>query len=568
MLHFGFLILEEYGGLRSGDSGQLCEGKMSQIICTNCHRLNRVGAKFCVGCGSALPLAPAPVFVPPPAPVSYSYSGLGTGLLPANSLVNNRYLIVQKVGQGGMGAVYKVLDMQEGHRVLALKEMSAAAIDPADRPHMVAQFEQEARLLQQLRHRNLPYVTDKFSIDDRHYLVMEFINGRTLQQILDEAQQPLPESLVAYWADQLCDVLAYLHSQTPKIIFRDLKPGNIMVTADNQVKLIDFGIVRFFKPGKMKDTMALGTEGYAAPEQHGTGQTDERSDVYALGATLFHLLTAVEPKAHLFNLPPVRTLNPTVSRQMEQLVLKATRKQLPERFASMQQMRTSLSGLLTQPPTIVTNTAVPQPGGSLPPQMRPTPRPTTRLVQATVKLTAQMSNQQILVAVLVLLALISLGVWFITPRIQGTWFWYYVPTIAVLAPALFAATRRRGVAGLGHAAAAAIAGSLTWYRAGMNRDYGDLFVGALLSALAIEALLLLLPRLTAGLKRDDPGTWKREVSWLGITAVVGHILLTGMAFNFEVAPRPISLFFAFLLGGVGWFVGDSIYIAWEMKQNR
>jgi serine/threonine protein kinase, bacterial len=526
---------------------------MSQVLCTNCHRTNRLGAKFCGGCGSLLPSQP---------------SGFGTGLLPTNSIVNNRYIIIRKIGQGGMGAVYQVTDTQDGHRVLALKEMSDSAVDPPDRPQMVAQFQQEAILLQRLNHANLPYVTDKFSIGDRHYLVMEYINGRTLQQMLDDTQQPFPEPLVLHWTDQLCDVLGYLHNQNPKIIFRDLKPDNIMITTDNQVKLIDFGIVRFFKPGKKKDTILLGTKGYAAPEQWGAGQTDERSDVYSLGVTLFHLLTAVDPESYVLNIPNVRQFNPSISPQTEQLVSKATRPNTQERFASMQQMRQALparirSGQSTFPVRSYTPSNQPQSS-----QVKSTARPTTRLVQATLRLTAQWTNQQLITAGAAMLAVILLGAWIITPRIQETWFWYNIPTIAILGPAIFAATRRQGVAGIGHGVTAALAGSLTWYRAGISWDYTGLFVGALVSAIAIEAVLHFLPQITTGLKRDDPDTWKKEAAWLGIGAVAGHIFLTGFAFNFNSAFRFASLVFAFLLGGAGWFVGDLIYSAWNEKQSR
>ena len=535
---------------------------MSQVTCTNCYHTNRIDAKFCGGCGRTLPSQQR-------QPVWGRQSfGLGTGMLPSNSMINNRYLITQKIGQGGMGAVYKVVDTRGGHQTLALKEMSASAVDPDDRPQIVMQFAQEAVLLQRLSHPNLPYVTDKFSVDDRHYLVMEFINGRTLQQILNDTQQPFPEPLVIHWTGQLCDVLSYLHNQTPKIIFRDLKPDNIMITIDNQVKLIDFGIVRFFKPGKTQDTILLGTPGYAAPEQHGTGQTDERSDVYSLGATLFHLLTAVEPRTHLFNLPPIRKINPGISPQLEQLILKATKNQLHERFASIQQVRTELLQLTSSSGSQQYGIAGPPYTHSGSGTVNKGRSPTMRLIQATVKITAQMTNQQLIMAGAVLLAIILFGAWVITPRIQGTWFWHNVPSIAILGPAIFAATRRQWLAGVGHGTATALAGALTWYRAGINGDYFGLFAGALISAGAIEVVLYFLPRITVGMKRDDPDTWKREAAWLGATAVAGHILLTGFSFNFNVAFRFVSLFFAFILGGVGWFVGDLIYTTWEMKQSR
>jgi serine/threonine protein kinase len=393
---------------------------------------------------------------------------------------------------------------------------------------------------------------------------MEFINGRTLHEMLAESQRPFSESLVIQWAYQLCDVLGYLHNQNPKIIFRDLKPDNIMITVDNQVKLIDFGIVRFFTPGKKKDTIALGTKGYAAPEQFGSGQTDERSDIYSLGATLFHLLTAEDPESHVMKIPPVRQYNAAVSLPMNELVFRATRPTIQDRFPSMQQMGNSLpSQAQTSVPTSTTVYSNPQPTSSV----RVPARPTARLVQATAKLTAQWSNQQLMMAGVALLAVILAGVWLITPIIQGTWFWHYVPTIAILAPVIFAATRRRGLAGIGQASAAFLAGALTWYRAEVNGDYAALFIGALISAGAIEVVLYFLPKITAGMKRDDPGTWKREAAWLGLTAVVGYILLFWITFNFSVAFRFISLFFAFLLGGIGWFVGDLIYTAWETKRS-
>jgi len=356
-----------------------------------------------------------------------------------------------------------------------------------------------------------------------------------------------------------------LHSQTPKIIFRDLKPDNIMVTVDNQVKLIDFGIVRFFKPGKTKDTIALGTKGYAAPEQFGSGQTDERSDIYSLGATLFHLLTAEDPESHIMKIPSVRQYNPAVSSQLDEIVCRATRITSKDRFSSMGEMRSALPIQAQNAPSslnINNSYAYLQPSSAA----RTLARPTARLVQATVKLTAQWSNQQLIMAGVALLAVILAGVWLITPIIQGTWFWHYVPTICVLAPAIFAATRRRGLAGIGQAVAAALAGSVTWYRAGINGNYGALILGALVSAGAIEAVLYFLPKITAGMKRDDPGTWKREAAWLGLTAVVGYIFLFGITFSISIAFRFVSLLFAFLLGGVGWFVGDLIYTAWETKQ--
>ena len=187
----------------------------------------------------------------------------------------------------------------------------------------VAQFRREAQLLRRLRHPNLPPVSDEFAIGDRNYLVMEYVPGSTLQQMLDRGEGPFPESRVVAWANQLCDVLDYLHRQQPPIIFRDLKPANIMIDREGTVKLIDFGIARLFTPGKSRDTTTLGTPGYAAPEQYGKGQTDARSDLYALGATLPFLLTARDPADEPFKFPPARRLNPAVPAELEAVVARA-----------------------------------------------------------------------------------------------------------------------------------------------------------------------------------------------------------------------------------------------------
>ncbi len=157
----------------------------------------------------------------------------------------------------------------------------------------------------------------------------------------------MPESQVLTWAEKLCRVLAYLHNQQPPIIFRDLKPSNIMLRTDNEVKLIDFGIARHFKPGQSKDTQAFGTIGYAPPEQHGKGQTDVRSDIYALGATLHHLVTGQDPSHNPFTFEPVRRWNPAVSPTFEEAIAKAVNLKSDQRWQNMEQMR---QALVSQPP--------------------------------------------------------------------------------------------------------------------------------------------------------------------------------------------------------------------------
>jgi serine/threonine-protein kinase len=227
--------------------------------------------------------------------------GLGTGALSPNFELQGRYIILDKLGQGGMGAVYQATDKRIGGKVWAIKEMSDAAIAaPYEKARAIAAFEQEAQLLARLDHTNIPKVTDFFTENQKHYIVMEFVPGETLEERVERQVVPCHEQEVREWAGQLCDVLSYLHSLTPPIIFRDLKPANIMLTPHGELKLIDFGIARLFRPGKVKDTQVIGTPGYAPPEQHGHGQTDARSDVYSLGVVLHHLVTLHDPAATPF----------------------------------------------------------------------------------------------------------------------------------------------------------------------------------------------------------------------------------------------------------------------------
>jgi serine/threonine-protein kinase len=293
-------------------------------VCAVCgYRQNRDTATFCSSCGGALP-------------------GLGTGKLPPRTTLHGRYVIVKQMGQGGMGAVYQVTDLRLPGKVWALKEMSAAALtSAAERALAVDAFQQEARLLATLDHPNLPQVVDYFEEGGKHYLVMDFVEGELLEEIVARSG-PLPEATVVGLAAQLCDVLEYLHSQSPPVIFRDLKPGNVMVTPEGVVKLIDFGIARFFKTGQASDTQAIGTPGFSPPEQHGRSQTDARSDVYSLGVTLHQLLTGYDPGQSPFQLPRVRTLNPAVSVRMEEVITQATEIEPARRFRSAREMKQAL----------------------------------------------------------------------------------------------------------------------------------------------------------------------------------------------------------------------------------
>ncbi len=246
-----------------------------------------------------------------------------------------------------MGAIYLA-----EHTVLrgqvAVKEMVDAFSDPAERAQAIEQFQSEARLLYTLKHPNLPRVFEYFEDGGCHYLVMDYIEGETLEKILDRTTGFLEEKKVLTWAEQICSVLTYLHTHNPPIIFRDMKPSNIMLDTTGTIKLIDFGIARLFNPRKNTDTLKMGTPGYASPEQYGgQGQTIPQSDLYALGATLHQLLTRRDPTTQPFVFPPVRTINPEITLHTEQVLIKALQSNLAERFQTAEEMRVALVGANT-----------------------------------------------------------------------------------------------------------------------------------------------------------------------------------------------------------------------------
>jgi len=260
----------------------------SLVLCDRCGASNRPQARFCTSCGQQLQTVNTPV------------QSL-TGMLSPNVLLGQRYRVVKLLGQGGMGAVYQVEDLRLRRALRAAKELSQNGMSGAELRAATDAFEREAQMLAQLHSPHLPSIYDHFPEDGRWYLVMDFIEGETLAERLDKITEgkfaPSEAIRVAY---QLCAVLHELHSYQPPIIFRDLKPGNIMLTPRDHVYLIDFGIARFFKQGQTKDTVALGSPGYAAPEQYGRAQTTPSSDIYSLGVTLHQMLSGHDPSADPF----------------------------------------------------------------------------------------------------------------------------------------------------------------------------------------------------------------------------------------------------------------------------
>jgi serine/threonine-protein kinase len=238
--------------------------------------------------------------------------------------------------------VYCVEDITRPGVTIALKEVPLPA-EKIDFEESIAAFERERTILQALNHPGLPRLLDAFMEEDTCYLAMELIEGRTLQKILDQSGGILPFEALYPVAGQILEILDYLHSRAPPVIFRDLKPSNVMIAAEGAARLIDFGIARVFAPAKVKDTFVMGTPGFAAPEQYGTRQTDPRSDIYAFGTTMFYLLTGRYPEQFAFRFPEARSLNPDVPRWFSNILVRCLRRDPAARYPSARAVLDELS---------------------------------------------------------------------------------------------------------------------------------------------------------------------------------------------------------------------------------
>lgn len=274
------------------------------------------------------------------------------GSVQLGKVLGGRYRLSSLLGQGGAGAVYLAQDRQLFDRPVAVKELIEQFESAEERESAVARFREEARMLVSLTHPNLPDVRSYFDEDGRHYLVMEYVEGHTLLDLLSRAGGVLPPATVAEWGRQICDVLEYLHGRTPPVVFRDLKPSNIMLDRHGRIKLIDFGTARHFDVSKHTDTLKLGSIGYAPPEQYqGQGQTSPKTDIYALGATLHQLLTNEDPTARPFVFTPPSLVRPEISEPLSRAVMRALHLDPGQRFASAQDMRRALESGLPDDPT-------------------------------------------------------------------------------------------------------------------------------------------------------------------------------------------------------------------------
>lgn len=260
-------------------------------------------------------------------------------MLEIGQLIDGKYKILNKIGQGGMSVVYLAMN-EKANKQWAIKEIRKDGKQDFDvvKQGLVAEID----MLKRLNHPNLPSIIDVIDGDGTFLIVMDYIEGNPLDRRLKEMGAQSQEHVIE-WSKQLCDVLGYLHTRKPPIIYRDMKPANVMLKPDGSVTLIDFGTAREFKDTSVADTTCLGTRGYAAPEQFGgQGQTDARTDIYCLGATMYHLITGHNPSEYPYEMYPIRQWNPLLSSGLEEIILKCTQQNPAARYQSCAELMYAL----------------------------------------------------------------------------------------------------------------------------------------------------------------------------------------------------------------------------------
>ena len=264
-------------------------------------------------------------------------------LLPPDTVLRNRYRLTSVAGEGATSVVYLAEDQSRPGTRWAIKEIVTSLLDhELNHADARGMFEREYRILKDLNHPGLPKVVDCFYDERGHYLVMEYVEGESLQDRFETQKRPFEPGELYTWMQQLLDILEYLHSQSPPIVFRDLKPSNIVITSGGRAKLIDFGIARHFCPGKECDTQNLGTPGFSAPEQYGRKQTDPRSDIYSFGATCFFLLTGQNPEQFSFKFPPAHTFNPLIPPWLTSMLAQSLEVEPAKRYRTVSLLKSQL----------------------------------------------------------------------------------------------------------------------------------------------------------------------------------------------------------------------------------
>ena len=270
----------------------------------------------------------------PPGSVGQDYGGRPDRFRP---VLQGRWEILEQLGQGGMGTVYKARDLNLANRLCVVKKLRVDFFRQEEREQALEFFDREASMLSTLKHPNIVRIYDRFRENENYYLVMEYVEGDNLEQMLVARGEPFSEAQVTDWAITICEVLHYLHSRRPPVIYRDLKPSNIMLDAVDGIKLVDFGIARPYREDGENTHVVSG--GYSPPEQY-WGGADTRSDIYALGATMHFLLTGIEPTALKTSSP--KKINPKLSAKIDAIVQKATSQYVELRYQYACAMREEL----------------------------------------------------------------------------------------------------------------------------------------------------------------------------------------------------------------------------------
>ena len=374
--------------------------------CPNCGTVNPAGETFCINCGAFLNNPPASIpatntVAGSASPGATTFGGSGNSgtsrtLRPNETLQNGRYAIDKILGQGGMGAALLARDTRVSNKLVVIKELISDNTDPEKRKEDVRNFEREVETVASIDHPLVPNVTDYFQEGTRAFMVQEYVAGENLEDHMERINAPMSEREALSYASQVLDILDYLSQQTPPIVHRDIKPANIIIGAkDKRAHLVDFGIARADenKNAKRKQTSALGTPGYAPPEQY-QGNADGRSDLYALAATIHHLVTNRDPRNYPpFAYPSARSLNPKLSPALDQILTKALNIDANKRYQTAADMKRDVDNILAHSFNTASDTSSYVLGTSGPIAAAPSSAPRPQPVQPAPRPVAQPAVQ-------------------------------------------------------------------------------------------------------------------------------------------------------------------------------
>lgn len=317
------LMNDSFGGKSEMETSRQCgnvdkDGADAQRYCAQCGHVIHKNARFCTNCGKT---------------VSNKSESASPKPVGVGAIIDGKYELLKMIGQGGTFKVFLAMDVRL-NKIWAVKilrdDYQNADYETQGMLRKIALH--EATLLQDLNHPAIPNIVDIIDVPGFFATVQEYVEGDTLNEIMKTCGAQ-PVDLVMDWAKQLCDVLAYLHALNPPHIHRDIKPNNLILTPNGRIKIIDFGIMRTYKPAQKNDTCSLGTKGYAAPEQYGgRGQTDARTDIYGVGMTLYCLLTGLDPKEENFVVRPLCQVNPALPKGIEYIIDKCIQLNPKDRY--------------------------------------------------------------------------------------------------------------------------------------------------------------------------------------------------------------------------------------------